>query len=178
MQKLHPLIEALVTSFYGGGSLDKQIEAFLKDFENATGYRIDIQNPDAGIFWFVKKKWGLPFDALIHFVDLKETLKKKKYKNLKKDSIGILIGSVIIQGLRLLEKNLNFKPSVDYKAICLDAKDEASKFRERYGSSQSPKPSPFGVRAEPLQSLSAPLYRLREPHLALFFCSPHHRLNL
>jgi len=47
--------------------LEKQIEAFLKNFENIASYRIDVQNPDAGIFWFVKQKWGLPFDALFRF---------------------------------------------------------------------------------------------------------------
>jgi hypothetical protein len=132
MRKVHPLIEALVTAFYGGGSLEKQIEAFLKDFENVTGYRINIQNPDAGIFWFVKQKWGLPFDALIHFLDLKETLRKKKHKRLKKESVGILIGSVIIQGLRLLEKEVGFKSLFNYKTESLDAKKEAEKFRKLF----------------------------------------------
>ena len=158
MLKVHPLIEALITSFYGGGNFEKQKEAFLKDFEKITGYRIDIQNPDAGIFWFVKQKWGLPFDALIHFLDLKETLRKKKYKHLKKESVGILIGSVIIQGLRLLEKKVGFKSHFNYKTESLDAKKEAKKFRRLFALEQEI--LTFEILRSFLEKQSVPVFAL------------------
>ena len=133
MREVHPLIEAIATSFYGGRTLQEKVKEFLKDFKKITGYYIDIYSPDGGIYWFAEQKWKLPPDSLINFVSLIEVIKRKKHKNLKRNSEGILIGSVIIQALKLFKKEFNIKTTFQYTAKIKDAKQEALNFRSIFG---------------------------------------------
>jgi len=132
MENIHPRIRHLIEAVYG--SVDnKTIKKFLEDYKEVMDEEIDIKNPHAGIYVFLRRKWGLSRDALLGIDESMKVFRHKKFKNLKNFRYAFLLSNMIRNFLNLLynfnEISIN---KLDFSAEGNPEKD-AQNFANFYG---------------------------------------------
>lgn len=132
MVDIHPRIRQLIEAAYGSVN-EKTIKEFLEDYKEVMGEEIDIENPHAGIYVFLKRKWGLTRDALLGIDEAIKVFRHKKFKNLKNFRYAFLLSNMLRTFLNLLynfnEISIN---KLDFSAEGNPEKD-AQHFANFYG---------------------------------------------
>ena len=132
MQKVHPRIKAIIEAIYGGFN-KKSIEKFIKEYKKTMSNTIDLENPNAGIYLFIRRKWGLSSDAITNLEKNLEHFKNKKFKTLKQTSYSFLLMNMITNFLNFLyslgEISIN---KIDFIGKG-NPEDDAKLFAKTYG---------------------------------------------
>ena len=132
MVNIHPRIRQLIETVYGSVN-EKTIKKFLEDYKEVMGEEIDIKNPHAGIYVFLRRKWGLSRDALLGIDESIKIFRHKKFKNLRNFRYAFLLSNMLRTFLNLLynfnEISIN---KLDFSAEGNPEKD-AQRFANFYG---------------------------------------------
>ena len=113
------------------------VNRFRKEYEALVGGKFSFESPSAGIVVFLRKKWGLPSDALLELPRVIKEVKNRSFKNLRNNSNAYFFVSAVLRFLKLLEQEgLLSANKLDYKSQSLDPKLDAKRFIEFYGLSK------------------------------------------
>ncbi len=132
MQKVHSRIRTIIEGIYGEYNKEN-IKKFLKEYKKIMGSTIDLENPHAGIYIFIRRKWGLSSDAIINLEKNLEFFRSKKFKTLKQTSYSFLLANMIKNFLNFLynlgEISIN---KIDFIGKG-NPKEDAKLFAKTYG---------------------------------------------
>ncbi len=132
MKHIHPRIKQLIEAVYG--HVDKKtIKKFSEDYSKVMNEGIDLENPHAGIYVFLRRKWGLSRDALLGIDESIKVFRHKKFKNLKNFRYAFLLSNILRNFLNLL---YNFN-EISINKLDFSAKgnpeEDARHFADLYG---------------------------------------------